>query len=103
METKPKRPWYLIGLLILLLSTFPSYGSLLMAQQSRKVTGTVLDYAKEPIIGANVILKGTSRGVITDVKGEFTLDNVTTASIIQISYIGYKTKEIIVGQQKNLW
>ena len=56
-----------------------------MAQQSRKVTGTVLDYAKEPIIGANVILKGTSRGVITDVKGEFTLDNVTTASIIQIS------------------
>ena len=43
-----------------------------MAQQSRKVTGTVLDYAKEPIIGANVILKGTSRGVITDVKGEFT-------------------------------
>lgn len=54
-----------------------------MAQQSRKVTGTVLDYAKEPIIGANVILKGTSRGVITDVKGEFTLDNVTTASIIQ--------------------
>ena len=36
----------------------------------------VLDYAKEPIIGANVILKGTSRGVITDVKGEFTLDNV---------------------------
>ena len=53
-----------------------------MAQQSRKVTGTVLDYAKEPIIGANVILKGTSRGVITDVKGEFTLDNVTTASII---------------------
>lgn len=102
METKPKRPWYLIGLLILLLSTFPSYGSLLMAQQSRKVTGTVLDYAKEPIIGANVILKGTSRGVITDVKGEFTLDNVTTASIIQISYIGYKTKEITVGQQKNL-
>ena len=73
-----------------------------MAQQSRKVTGTVLDYAKEPIIGANVILKGTSRGVITDVKGEFTLDNVTTASIIQISYIGYKTKEITVGQQKNL-
>ena len=102
METKPKRPWYLIGLLILLLSTFPSYGSLLMAQQSRKVTGTVLDYAKEPIIGANVILKGTSRGVITDVKGEFTLDNVTTVSIIQISYIGYKTKEITVGQQKNL-
>ena len=73
-----------------------------MSQQSRKVKGTVQDYAKEPIIGANVILKGTSRGVITDVKGEFTLDNVTTASIIQISYIGYKTKEITVGQQKNL-
>ena len=38
---------------------------------------------------------------ITDVKGEFTLDNVTTASIIQISYIGYKTKEITVGHKKS--
>ncbi|MCD7851875.1 MAG: carboxypeptidase-like regulatory domain-containing protein [Parabacteroides sp.] len=55
----------------------------------------------EPIIGANVIEKGTTNGIITDVEGSFNL-NVTTSSVLQVSYIGYITQEIPVGN-KNLF
>ena len=63
-------------------------------QQSKKITGTVVD-SQGPIIGASVVVKGTSNGIATDFDGNFTL-NVNQGQTIQISYIGYLTKEFKV-------
>ena len=69
-------------------------------QATKKVTGTVSD-SQGPVIGASVVEKGTSNGVVTDFDGNFTL-NVKPGATIVISYIGYTTKEIVVGNQSNL-
>ena len=61
------------------------------------ITGHVVDDNGEPVIGANVIVKGTSNGVITDIDGNFTLKNVPLKSQLQISYIGFETKEVLVS------
>lgn len=66
-------------------------------QQSKKITGLVSD-EMGPIIGASVIIKGTSNGSVTDINGKFTID-VKTGSTIVVSYVGYKTKEIKLGNQ----
>ena len=63
-------------------------------QQTRTVSGTVLDANGMSIIGANVLVKGTTNGVITNIDGNYTLENVPTNAIIQISYIGYQTVEL---------
>lgn len=70
-------------------------------QDKKMITGTVVDDMHEPIIGANVLLKGTSTGVITDIDGKFILE-VPVNAILQISYIGYESREITVGNQTNI-
>ena len=60
------------------------------------VSGTVTDASGEPLIGATVIVKGTSTGTATDLDGGFTLKNVTGKTLV-VSYVGYKTKEVPVG------
>ena len=66
-------------------------------QQTATVKGVVTDAAGEPVIGANVLVKGTGNGVISDVNGNFTLNNVTVGSVISISYIGYLEQEIKIA------
>ena len=66
-------------------------------QQSKKVTGRVSD-SQGPLIGATVMVKGTSNGVVTDIDGNFNL-NVAPGSTLVISYVGYVTQEITVGNQ----
>ncbi len=68
-------------------------------QQAKKITGTVTD-AMGPVIGANVLEKGTTNGVITDIDGNFTL-NVQPGATIVVSFIGYQPQEIVVGNQTN--
>lgn len=68
-------------------------------QQDGKITGVVSD-AFGPIAGANVVVKGTTNGTITDMNGNFSLD-VPKGSKLQISYIGYITKELTVGDKTN--
>ena len=65
-----------------------------VSQQAIEVSGVVQDEMGEPIIGANVLVKGTTVGVITDQDGRFSLQVPSTSSIIVISYIGYKSQEI---------
>lgn len=65
-------------------------------QQNRKISGTITDAHGEPIIGANISIKGTTLGTITDLDGHFTMD-VPEAAKLEISYIGYLTKEVVVG------
>ena len=63
-------------------------------QQTMKVKGLVLDAATgEPVIGANVIVKGTTNGVITDLDGVYEL-NAPAGAVLQISFVGYKTIEV---------
>lgn len=66
-----------------------------------KVTGIVKDANGEPIIGANVIVKGQSTGTITDIDGRFVLDTPKDA-ILQITYIGYVSQEVKVSGKKEL-
>lgn len=63
------------------------------SNQSRKISGTVKDQNGEPIIGANVSVKGTTVGAITDIDGNFMLE-VLEDAIIQVSYIGYVSLEL---------
>ena len=65
-----------------------------IAQQSETATGTVVD-AMGPVIGASVVVKGTTNGTITDFDGNFSLSNVKKGDIIQISFVGYETQEIV--------
>ena len=71
------------------------------AAQSKTVSGTVIDQTGEPVIGANVLVKGTTNGVITDLDGRFTLSNVPNNGTISISFIGYKDQEISVAGKTN--
>jgi len=59
-----------------------------------KITGIVTDSKGEPIIGANVVIKGTNMGTITDVDGKFSLPDIKKGDIIEISFLGYTTQNI---------
>lgn len=61
--------------------------------QGKKIEGSVVDVHGEPIIGANIMVKGTTNGAISDLDGNFTLD-IQEGSILVISYIGYQTLEV---------
>ena len=74
-------------------------GEVSVVQQGKKVTGVVVDGAGIPVIGANVIVKGTTNGTITDFDGNFTLENVPADGVLVVSYIGYLSQEISVGNQ----
>ncbi|MDR2120867.1 MAG: TonB-dependent receptor [Tannerella sp.] len=69
-------------------------------QSGKRITGMVTDVKGEPIIGANVIEKGTTNGTVTDVEGNFSL-TVSDNSVLQVSYIGYITQEI--GASAAVW
>ena len=69
-------------------------------QASKKITGTVVD-AQGPVIGASVVEKGTTNGTVTDFDGNFSL-SVKTGATIVISFIGYETQEIKVGNRDNI-
>jgi len=66
-------------------------------QATKKITGSVVD-AQGPVIGASVVEKGTTNGTVTDLNGKFTL-NVKPGAKLVISYIGYTTQEIAIGNQ----
>ena len=70
-------------------------------QQSISVTGTVVDQNGEPLMGVNVIEKGTTNGTMTEMDGRFTL-SVPGNATLQISYIGYTTEEVVVNNQTKL-
>lgn len=61
--------------------------------QTQAVTGLIVDAAGEPIIGASVVEKGTTNGIMTDIDGKFTL-NVKLGSTLQISFVGYQTQDV---------
>ncbi|WP_277132082.1 MULTISPECIES: SusC/RagA family TonB-linked outer membrane protein [Bacteroides] len=85
-----KKSLRLKALLVLLVGLFLSIGA--FAQQIA-VKGHVKDTTGEPVIGANVLVKGTTNGTITDFDGNFML-NVPKDAILSVSFVGYKTAEV---------
>lgn len=85
------RDLFLMGCLLL----FVSLGT--FAQQMITVSGVVKDQTGETIIGANVLVKGTGSGAITDMDGRFVLNNVPDDAIIEVSFVGYLLQEIKVS------
>ena len=85
-----KKSLRLKALLVLLVGLFLSIGA--FAQQIA-VKGHVKDTTGEPVIGANVLVKGTTNGTITDFDGNFML-NVPKDAILSVSFVGYKSAEV---------
>lgn len=69
--------------------------------QQKKINGVVMDKSGAPIIGANILVKGTTNGTITDMEGRFSLE-VPANATLQVSYIGYRTQDLEVGNQTSL-
>ena len=72
-----------------------------ITQQKSKLTGTVIDDSGYPVIGANVVVKGTTIGVVTDIDGKYSLDLSGNVKLI-ISYIGYVSQEFMTGNKSVL-
>ena len=70
-------------------------------QQTTNITVTIVDSKGEPIIGANVVEKGTTNGTITDVDGKATL-NIKPGATLQVSFVGYKTTEVKVTKDMRI-
>lgn len=80
----------------------PVTNELTIVQQGNKVQGTVVDETGEPVTGVTIRVKGKSTlGTITDIDGKFTID-ASSKDVLVVSFIGYVTQEIKVGNQKVL-
>lgn len=83
----------------ILLAVFLCYVFNTQAQTDRKIMGKVVD-TTGGLAGVSVVIKGTTNGTTTDFNGVFQLNNVAPGSVLQFSFIGYKTQEVKVGQGK---
>lgn len=88
------------------LLAFPEHGNenLIVQQQKKGMTviGTVLDTNGEPIIGASVVVRGTSKGSVTDLEGKYTIPNVSKGAVLEFSFIGYVKLERTVGTESTV-
>ncbi len=80
-----------------LLSVLMSFCVIAAFAQSGTVKGTVTDDTGEPVIGANVVEKGSTNGTITDIDGNYTLQVTNMNGVLQFSFIGYNTTEENIG------
>ncbi|MCR5680637.1 MAG: carboxypeptidase-like regulatory domain-containing protein, partial [Prevotella sp.] len=67
-----------------------------------KVSGTVVDAQGEPVIGASVVVKGTSNGTITDYDGKYTIASTPQGATLVFSYVGYRTQNIAVAGKSQI-
>ena len=85
--------------LITALLVFLTMGAWAFAQTA--VSGRVTDASGEPLVGVNVLVKGTTIGTMTDYNGNYSL-NVKQGSVLVFSSIGFANQEVTVGSQKNI-
>ena len=95
--SKTRTSWLAAGLTMLLISGAPGFVAPCLMQtaeaQSQKITGTVVDEFGDPVIGANIRVKGTTIGAVTDIDGKFSLDT-SAGSELEISFIGYVSESV---------
>ena len=70
--------------------------------QGTTVTGTIVDRSGEALPGASIVIKGTANGVISDMNGNFTIAVPDKNSVLQITFVGYESQEITVGEQTHI-
>ena len=70
--------------------------------QEKQITGTVKDSNGQPLPGVNILEKGTKNGVLTDFNGNYTLKLVNDNATLAFSFMGFKTKEVIVNNQTTI-
>lgn len=98
MNQKRKMLSVLLGLVPAIMFLFFST----VIAQSLSITGKVADKnSQEPVIGASVLVEGTTKGAITDVDGRFTLSNVPSKGNLVVSYIGYATQTLSINGKTN--
>ena len=73
----------------------------IVQQSGKTITGTIVDESGLPIIGANVVEKGTTNGTVTDMDGKFSLNVSSENAVVVVSYIGYIEQQLSIGTQKN--
>ncbi|MCQ2246150.1 MAG: TonB-dependent receptor [Bacteroidaceae bacterium] len=83
-------------------SAFLILSMLCLVSFAQSVKGVITDNTGEPVIGANVLVKGTTNGTITDFDGNYTVSGVKNSDVLVISYIGYLTQEIKINGQKEI-
>lgn len=83
-------------------TVFLMLSMLCLVSFAQSVKGVVKDNTGEVVIGANVLVKGTTNGTITDFDGNFQLTGVKSSDVLVVSYIGYLTQEVKVGNQKTI-
>jgi TonB-linked SusC/RagA family outer membrane protein len=71
-------------------------------QNGIRITGTIWDENKEPIIGANILVKGTTLGTITNLDGKYEINVASRDAVLVVSYIGHTTKEIAIGNRTTI-
>ncbi len=76
--------------------------SMVANAQTRTVTGTVVDESGEGIPGATVIIKGTTRGVPTDLDGKFSIEVRPEDQVLVVSFVGYNTQEVEIGNRSEV-
>src|SRR5476649_22961 len=69
---------------------------------TREISGKVVSKDGESLIGVSILVKGTNKGVSTDVSGNFKITVPTTGATLVVKYIGYKTQEVAVGTQSSI-
>src|SRR5690606_9008392 len=98
-----KRPVQSLTLLLVCLIGVLSPNPLVALQARQQVTGQVIDAAtKETIPGANIIVKGTTVGTVTDMDGRFMLEASGAETVLVVSFVGYLKQEITVGNQTQI-
>lgn len=80
----------------------PSNSALNAVEQTKTVTGQVVDNFGEPILGATIQVVGTTKGCTTDLDGNFSLTNLPTDAVLKISFVGYQTIEVPTSGKSNL-
>ena len=88
--------------IVLVRSDNEKSNSVITIRQEIVVTGTITDENGEPLIGANVVVQGTTRGVVTDVDGNYRITVPDENTVLVFSFVGYESREIRVGSQTTI-
>jgi iron complex outermembrane recepter protein len=87
----------------LLLLTVLSFFTILSLNAQKTITGTVTDgETNDPLVGASIVVKGTTKGVVTDVSGQYSLDVPADATTLVFSFVGYTSKEAAIGESTKI-
>ena len=84
---------------MLLLAAVVSLVTSAQVWAQRTITGTIVDQSGEPVMGATVLVKGTTNGSTTDLDGRYSINNVSSNQVLAVSFIGYASQEIPVGNR----